>query len=555
MRAALALLREKHSELLNDVADGKRLFWLGSGISKDQVPDLVELLRRILLFLRDQALQEQLDTDPHRAALLEILTTFLPAEKPLYETDRAGWLPGDLEALRSDYSQVLAVGVNGKERDYLLFEGANLPAMYGRDELEPGPTHYFVALLVSEGVLANIASGNWDGLVEKALETISGDRSLLDVYVDVSDPRSARGFSEIAKFHGCAILANEDPPTYRDKVIATRVQISEFDSDDSFRHMRQHLRSLSMNKRSITLGLSVQDNDLLNVIRAAASSHAWQWDPDHPAYLFAEPSVLPSQRDVLEAAYGPDFSLHRADIVRRSALGSYAGPVVAGIYIEVLARKLEAALRRHTVLPGAVLDALVPGIRRLIDDIVTVHGESEASLLAFILGPYSGLLRTYLGPRIAGPGLHIPLVRGTRTDVSTGMETVGIGLDCWAAVMAALGHGELARKWVVSLEADRETARLTVAGGAQTKKVALVVAKGASETIEIMSNDAWTSDEGEMVILQAEQGEPPSVRSPAGKMGTGRGPRQRRELAWADMRDAISSVEELMDRFAVGIGL
>lgn len=555
MRAALELLRAEHPELVDDIADGKRFFWLGSGISKDQVPDLVELVRRVLLFLRDRSQDGEPDAGPHTKALLEILDDFLPAERARYESDRTGWVPGDLESVRSVYSRVLAVGVDGKHNDYLLFEGANLPELYGSPDLQPGPTHFLIALLISEGVVPNLASGNWDGLIEKALSQISGDNTLLDVYVDVDDPRHARGFAEIAKFHGCAVLAGTDPEKYRDKVLATRVQISQLNGDKAFEHMKLHLRSLATNKRSLVLGLSIQDDDLLSVIQNATSTHPWPWDPARPAYVFAEPGVLPSQRDVLEVAYGTDFSRNRADILRRSALGDYAGPMVAAIVLEVLSRKLVSALHRHAALPPDILNELELGIGCLIDGVVRTFGHDEASLIAFILGPYTKLLRTYMGPRISGSSTYVPLVRGTRSHVESGMETIALGIDSWAAAVAAIGHGESSGRWQLSLHAESNIAGFDLSSASHPDKIALVLAKGAREAISIMSSDEWSNEDGEMVLLQAEDGQPTSTRSPAGRIGRGRGRKPRRELAWATLGESVSNVDELLDRFAIGVGL
>jgi hypothetical protein len=307
VREAWRLLHSGHEQLIDDVANGRRLIWLGSGISRDQVPDLVQLLARVLIFLRQRAGSGEADAAQHRAALLEILEDNLPAERERYEADPMGWEPGDLESLRDRYSRVLGVGVEGKPTDYLLIDGAGLPELYGDAALQPGPTHLILAMLISEGCATQFASGNWDGLIEKALSEISASESLMDVYVDVDDPRNAHGHAEIAKFHGCAVLALAQPDRYRGKIIATNAQISKLHGDPAFEHMKDHLRDLTTRKRSLILGLSVQDSDLLAIFQGAASRSPWPWDPSHPAYLFAEPAISASQRDVLEVLINEVF--------------------------------------------------------------------------------------------------------------------------------------------------------------------------------------------------------------------------------------------------------
>ena len=182
IRKALRSLKQEHAALVGDVVDGRRFFWLGSGISRDQVPDLVAVMERVLLFLRDQA-----HTGPeraqHRDALLEVLGTYLPPEVARYEADEAGWQPADLEPLRQVYSEVLGVRVGDLPGEYLLMTAADLPNTYGAADLEPGVAHRLLAILIAEGVVKEIASGNWDGLVEAAVVELTGLPGLLDVYV------------------------------------------------------------------------------------------------------------------------------------------------------------------------------------------------------------------------------------------------------------------------------------------------------------------------------------------------------------------------------------
>jgi len=555
MREAWRSLRANHPELIEDVADGKRLIWLGSGISRDQVPDLVELIARILRFLRDRAGSGQPDAGSHSEALLEILDDHLPDERSRYESDPTGWEPMSLEALRERYSRVLGVGVTGKANDYLLIEGAGLPDLYGSPSLVPGPTHELLAMLISEGVAANLASANWDGLVEKALEGISATNGLLDVYVDVNDPRDAHGNAEIAKFHGCAVLTRNDPARYRDKIIATPAQISRLHGDDSYAHMRDHLRELTTRNRSLVLGLSVQDSDLLAIFQSSANRSPWSWDTSHPAYLFAEPAVLPGQRDVLEVVYGEDFGRERPNILERSALGSYAGPITAALLIEVLASKLAAALRRHQDLSAHALDGLERGIRRLVLRIVVAFGRDEKSLAAFLLGGYSDFLKTYFGNSIVAGAKYTPFARGTKSQVGTDFAVVAMGADLLGVAVGMIGLGEKSGRWRVSLNDEQRGSRISLRRPGSSNVATMVVVHGAREAIDALACADWISGQGNMVLLQMEVGSVASVRSPGGRIGRGRKARTRRELAWADLSDSITDVDELMVRFESGAGL
>ncbi|MFC0421604.1 SIR2 family protein [Glutamicibacter ardleyensis] len=555
MREAWRSLKANHSQLIEDVADGKRLVWLGSGISRYQVPDLVKLISRVLRFLRDRAASGEPDASNHGEALLEILDAHLAEERQRYLADPIGWEPAALEVLRERYSQVLGVGVAGKPNDYLLIEGAGLPILYGDPDLEPGPTHKILAMLISEGVVTTLASGNWDGLVEKALADISATSSLLDVYVDVNDPRDAQGHAEIAKFHGCAVLALNDSVRYRDKIIATTAQISRLHGDPAYEHMRDHLRDLTTRTRSLVLGLSVQDSDLLTIFQASASRSPWPWDDTHPAYLFAEPAVLPSQRDVLEVAYGDDYGRERPSILQKSALGAYAGPVTAALLIEVLASKLAAALQQHQNLPMNMLQSLERGIRRLISRIVIAFGRDEAALADFLLDGYSDFLRTYLGSATVGATQYVPFARGTRSQIRTGFAVVAMGLDLLAVAVGMIGFGEEKNRWRVSLHSEEKGSRILVSRRRASTGTTLVVVHGASEAIDVMASDDWISGHDDMVLLQMKLGSLASTRSPTGRIGRGRKVRKRREVAWSEISDSVIDMEDLMVRFETGAGL
>lgn len=555
VREAWRLLRANHSTLVDDVAEGKRFIWLGSGISRDQVPDLVKLLGHVLLFLRDRAVSGAADAESHRDALLEILDENMPDERPRYEVNPSNWAPLNLDVLREKYSRVLSVGVAGKPGDYLLMEGAGLAKLYGDPGLEPGPTHKILAMLIFEGAITSLASGNWDGLVEKALLDISATNSLLDVYVDVNDPRDAAGHAEIAKFHGCAVRALNDAARYRDKIIATSAQISRLHGDDSYAHMRDHLRDRTTRTRSLVLGLSVQDSDLLTVFQTAASRSPWPWEASHPAYLFAEPSVLSTQRDVLEVAYGEDFVRERHSILRRSALGAYAGPVTAAILVEVLASKLIATLHRHKNLPINLLPSLERGIRRLVLRIIVAFGRDEGCLAAFLLEGYSDFLRTYLGPATVGSARYIPFARGTKSQLTTDFAVVAMGIDRLAVAVGMIGYGDEARRWRVTLPSDNKGSRIALSHRRTSAEATVVVVRGAAEAIAAMESEDWISGDEDMVLLQMDLGYVASVRSPGGRIGRGRKVRRRRELAWSDISDSVTDMEDLAVRFETGVGL
>lgn len=555
MRAAWRVLKTEHKALIIDVADGRRFVWLGSGISLDQVPGLVDLMSRVLVFLRDKAVSNESDAADHEAALQQILQEHLPHELGRFDDDQAGWVPKreGLDALRTSYSELLSIGVVGKPSDYLLMEGAKLAELYGDPELIPGPTHVLLAILIYEGSVVHLASGNWDGLVEKALSTISSDDSLLDVYVDVNDPREGHGHAEIAKFHGCAVRALAKPDRYRSKIVATKAQIASLHGDPDFEHMRARLLDLTTRMRSLVLGLSVQDSDLLAIFKSSARRSSWPWEEGHPAYLFAEPVVLPSQRTVLEVAYGTSYDDERRAIDARSALGSYAGPMVSALVLEVLAAKYETALARHAGLPFEVLEKLQLGIRRLVLRVVLSFGTDEGALSSFLLQGYADFMRTFFGVHAVGEARYVPFVRGTRAQLETEHTVLGLGADRLAVLVGVLGSGELARRWRVLLLDENRASRIVVSRRVSGDVVTVIGVRSASEAIAVMGDEDWIRGSEDMVLLQMDGNPDSSRRSPGGRIGKGRGAQRRREVDWASLSETVASHEELLVRFETGV--
>ncbi len=552
LRNAHRSLQHEHAALVGDVVDGKRFFWLGSGISREQVPDLVAVLRRVLLFLRDRALGEAPST-AHRDALLEILSTHLPPEVARYEADEVAWVPLDPEPLRGVYSQVLGVRVGDQPGDYLLMKAADLPNTYGADDLEPGAAHRFIAVLVAEGVLKEIASGNWDGLVETSVKELTNDPGLLDVYVSAEDLREGNSLAQIAKFHGCAVLTRRDHKRYAAKIIATRAQISRFESDDTFKHMREALQERTTKYRSLILGLSVQDNDLLNVFTRAAVNHPWRWEAAHPAYVFAQPTIQSPQRDVLENSYADEFETHHSEIIATSAFGTYAEPLLAALVLEVLLHKLLALLTRQTTVDTAFEDDLAQGVRRVAMIVAASAGNDVHALLAFVTGPYAALVRQYLG--LDASHRYVPLARGHRSQIKSEPMVSVTGADLLAAAIGLLGWGDLQGRWLIRGTSDRASGNLQVIEQSTGRTTQLAIVKGAREADAVLASNVWTSCAGRMAILYTHERLRPAVRSATSRLGGGRRVSDRLEAHWSELSAHASTTDEIAGRFQTEVGL
>ncbi len=72
--------------------------------------------------------------------------------------------------LLNKYSAFLDIRIDGESPDHLMWDVADVAGTFGNTALQPDCEHLCIALLAIEGCLPEIASANWDGLLEKAVE-------------------------------------------------------------------------------------------------------------------------------------------------------------------------------------------------------------------------------------------------------------------------------------------------------------------------------------------------------------------------------------------------
>jgi len=167
----LACLGDEFQEFAEGFSRGEYLLWLGSGLSRDVVPNVAAIVERMLEFLRtnienpearcrfSRALDEVLDVAGVPTATRASLDYSIPVVSWPAIEDIVG-------RLVDRYADVLNVQVQDEDEDFLVWEGLDVPRTYGAPELEPDVEHFCVALLMLEGVVRAAPTTNWDGLVE-----------------------------------------------------------------------------------------------------------------------------------------------------------------------------------------------------------------------------------------------------------------------------------------------------------------------------------------------------------------------------------------------------
>ncbi|RHW25398.1 hypothetical protein D0Z08_19410 [Nocardioides immobilis] len=559
---ALASLRANHPSLLDDLNRGDRAFWVGSGVSFDQVPGLGELLHRVLEFLRANIDAAATD-DMHRDALDRIIEEHLPSELATFRADPCAWpIPTDLSELETSYSEVLGTEVGDRPQDYLLWDAVDVRQTYGSPDINPGPDHQLIAFLIHEGVLTDIVTTNWDGLLEKAVEESApaGNPPPLAVVMSSESFRTARGRCTLYKAHGCAVLAREDEAN-RQYLVAQTTDIAKWLNAAIYAPMVERLRTLARTRRSLMLGLSVQDYNLLSQIAGASEDLPWHWDPRDPAYLFAELVIKTSQRNVLQVAYD-NYTEHRVPICGNSATGMYSGLLLGASVVHVVTEKMRLGISYAPAFAGsaAVVDGLGAGVTRLETGIVEDASGNLGRLVELIRAGISSMTNRYFDPTSTlgddeyapfygqplGLGVDDHFKRSGLPELSVALGLLGLGVERHHWTMA-VGTGTAVESGVIEL----------TSGHLSRKPSKVVLTRDWTATNALTASDLWTSDPGDILVIQATgDHEIRYARGVSGGIGSGRTAKHDRRQIWlTDLESHAGDIDALMDAFRAEVSV
>ncbi len=196
VRQTLELLDGNSANLAGHFEEAGYALWLGSGISFGRMRRLADIIRDALSFLQSNIAPADSNCR-FRLALLKALKLVLSASE-LAAIDLAK--PVDLwptivdvqDRLTTKYADLLDVTVDGEQDDFLLWNGVRVTEAFADPTIEPDAEHLCIAILALEGLLPEIMSANWDGLIEKAALQLSGGGNLVNVCV-LPDGRAPSG--------------------------------------------------------------------------------------------------------------------------------------------------------------------------------------------------------------------------------------------------------------------------------------------------------------------------------------------------------------------------
>lgn len=524
----LALLDDRFASLAEAIAQGRYAFWLGSGISRDRVDDVAKLVRRILVHLQTRM-------DPHsadcrfRRALDQIirLAELSAAESRklnlLLPPDEWADLPTILRRLTRRYSEVLRVPVAGERPDYLLWDAVDVRRTYGECRAGPDCEHLCLVILVLEGVVTEMASANWDGLIEAAQSELSSERSVIQLCIRAEDLRRPRLQARLLKFHGCAVKARENEAVYRPLLIATQPQIETWATDREFAPMRTVLINLVVSQPTIMIGMSAQDGNIRNVFNQAKAIMRWEWPSDVPAYVFAEDELGVDQEMLLECVYRAEFAHSREDILQSATIRAYAKPLLTALVLHVLFGKLRALVE---IAPAPLLDYasrahLASGLSVLRDRAAAcADGDRLAFVRELVRQVSWGLALFRQGKAPSADDRAYRPIGTTPVHRIPGDPMLEAGGQRELAVaLALIGLAVHGGTWTVMVEniASPTAGALAISSGGRNVRVFFVAGSDAAVCLRL--DGRVSAEDDDLVMVQSSNPAPQMSRSPSRARG------------------------------------
>jgi len=444
----LQLLDTRFKTFAQGIADGRYAFWLGSGISRGRFPMLEELIVKVLEYLRVRITVDDPNCS-YREALARALDNAALSAEERDQIDFAQPVKKWLEikritrTLSTNYSTFLNIRVGDEVNDILVWEGVDVAGTYGDDTVEPDAEHLCLAMMVREGIVDELASANWDGLVEKATAAISNGNTSLVVCVKSEDLQNAQQKPKLLKFHGCAVRARNNENEYRPYIVGREAQLASWSHEDKTKGIFSHLVTVISERPTLMLGLSAQDFNIQHLFGKAEDTLAWQWPGERPSYVFSEEEVTDGQQSLLEIVYKGDYQgAKRTEIKGQSHIRAFAKPLLLALLFFSIAEKLGRLSKLADVSQDGMTEWIDNGLIALRNDLAT-KGSCDHLAFASDLVEYVSRTRTLVtsGNDNGGSAVYQPITSRPASAIEADIDMQANGLPEAAIAAAAIGNG------------------------------------------------------------------------------------------------------------------
>lgn len=551
----LAILDGPFAAVAAGVAEDRYAFWLGSGISLGRVAGLVTVIERLLEFVcaridgADPAcrFRRTFEDALNLASTTEEERARIDTTRPVAE-----WPDGRgiVRRLVTNYARLLDLPVEGELDDYLLWDGIGVGATFADPSVEPDVEHLCMALLILEGSASEVASANWDPLVERAVKRLTGGTPTLLVCVRPENLREPKLAASLYKYHGCALLASQDPDAYRSFLVARQSQINAWTSHPDNALLAAHLTNLITTKPTLMLGLSAQDANVQALFAKAETNLSWPWPGERPSFVFSEDDLGFDQRSLLRNVYRAHHTpATRAGIEQGAVIKAYAKPLLLALVLHVLGAKL---CRLIDFAPGKLDEAdrarLKAGIVGLRDALARLADGDRLTFVLQLVERMGKALELFRDGKTGSiPGRYNPLhdLPLHRLNSDRGLSASGL---CEVAVaLGLLGIGLADGEWTFGASDATDLAGGVLRIQASSGEAKILFAGSNDAAARLVNNGHWVQD-GNTIVIYSPEIARRLQRSPVAPPGrTGRA--RPREVGMATLLDEAANCNELMQLF------
>jgi hypothetical protein len=558
------------------VENGEFALWVGSGIS-GRAPSLGVLVALAIEFLRENAV------DPSKEAMfrpaldeaVEAAQVTQDEVKPHLGSPFASW-PKALHdkivtTLWNKYSVLLDIRIEGEDDDLILWTGIDIRQVFENPK-PPASEHLCIAILILEGALTQIASANWDGFIEAAVERLGpGLTGNLQVIVDPDHLRDGAAKAQLLKFHGCIVHATDAPDDYRRFLTGSTSQIMDWTVADLFKPMVERITAIATDRKALMVGLSLQDVNLQQVFTRARNINPWPW-PAAPAaqgHVFCEERGL-SERQVamLKSVYKTNYNPHVGAIKAGSLLQAWPSAVLPALALRLITDKLGRLLEHRLAGTPLAPEAKELSIHLSAMRDAIAAGAPNSDLTDFVnaaIARWTRLVSLHRDGGLPGnPDAYQAISHSPVSTVANDGNVVAAGFGDLALTLGLLQYGVDSGRWTLSATSSGPISDgAVVAKGSyiDAKARPLFIVRGVGQALKLQkagafndnsivihADSAWTTmfDKDEADLGSSGRG---SAGKPPGRTGRVRA----QHVSLEQMVEGAGDLRTLKDLFLSGI--
>jgi hypothetical protein len=403
---------------------------------------------------------------------------------------------------------------------------------------------------MQEGVVSDIATANWDGLIERATTELTGGHPSIVVCVRPENLREPQQRAALYKFHGCAIKATEDEANYRPFLIARQSQINGWAAKLENAAIINKLADIIVRKPTLMMGLSAQDANIQALFAKAAATMEWPWPNDPPGFVFSEDRLGADQLGMLQNVYPAAYTpATRQQILDTSLIRAYAKPLLIALTLHVLCSKVRALVE---LAPGALAAAdraeLQAGVVAFRNTIASRADGDRLIFLRRLMIRLSRITRLFRdGREGVGPWRYNPVTSSPLHRIATDPVLLSSGLPEAAVVTGILGIGMRDGLWTLSDAdpADPRSGMATINSAGLSTKIVLVTNSHAALRLR---HNGHVVDGDNVAIVHSSEIAPALARSPR-RPPSRTGKLAQREVSMSDLLSRATGSDDLVQNF------